>query len=157
MKVKLNPQQKQWYKEAKLLMLLADQQEKSEDKTTQLEAVHNRKRLCELLLKLHIIRRSGTDCPSRDEQLANQWDAWVAGHATPGASLLGERDRHVSKTQRVLQFLKQNNGFEGEGVKLAELAGVPRTTLHDILRRLEKQGKITVNVGETRKYTVVVV
>ena len=156
MKVKLNPQQKQWYKEAKLLMLLADQQEKAEDKTTQLEAVHNRKRLCELLLKLHIIRRSGNECAPREEQLADEWDAWVAGHASPGASLLGERDRHVSKTQRVLQFLQQNNGFEGGGVKLAELAAVPRTTLHDILRRLEKQGKITVNVDETRKYTVVV-
>lgn len=145
-------------KEAKLTMLLADQQEKSADTSTQQEAEHNRQRLLRLLIQLHVVNTSSDDSAeneTRSETLTRLWDAWVLQHAAPGADLLGRLPYAGDCGKRILRYVKQADGFEGKLGRLADAVGAAKSTVHDALIRLEKENKISVEKTNQRKFIVV--
>lgn len=152
--MKLNEQEKHLLKEAKLLMMLADLQEQSEEASAQREAEHNRSRLMIVLQKLHVIRRQDTQATPRELELTNLWDDWVAGHSLPGADLLGRRHGHASVAQRILDYVKTQDGWTGDYHRLSQAVGCAVSTLHDTMERLVKDGKISVEKVSPRRIQV---
>lgn len=156
----LNETQENMLNEAKLLMCLADQQEKSADKATQLEAEHNRRRLLKLLTQLHIVNPAGSDDESienQDKELAQQWDDWVIQHAAPGADILGRLPYTGDCGTRILQYVTQAEGFEGTMGRLANAVGAAKSTVHDALLKLAKANKVSVEKTSQRKFIVTAV
>ena len=154
--MKLSDTEKNLLKEAKLLMMLSDLQEQAEEASTQQEAQHNRKQLCQVLQKLHIIRRPGTQATPREIELTNLWDDWVAGHNLPGADLLGRVHGHASCEQRILDYVKTQDGFTGDYHRLASEVGYAVSTTHDNIDKLAQEGRISVEKLSSRTIQVVV-
>lgn len=155
-KMKLSEQEKHWLKEAKLLMMLSDLQEQAEEASAQKEAEHNRLRLMIVLQKLHIIRRPDTIATPRETELTSLWDDWVAGHNLPGADLLGRVHGHASAAQRILDYVKSQDGFTGDYHRLASAVGCAVSTTHDNIDKLAQEGRISVEKLGPRRIQVVV-
>ena len=154
----LTEKEKDLLKEAKLTMLLADQQEKSADTRTQQEAEHNRQRLLRLLSQLHVVNTASDNSKeneTRSETLTRLWDAWVLQHAAPEADLLSRPPYAGDCGKRILRYVKQADGFEGTLGRLANAVGAAKSTVHDALQRLEKENKISVEKTNQRKFIVV--
>lgn len=152
--MKLSDTEKNLLKEAKLLMMLSDLQEQAAEASTQKEAQHNRARLCQVLQKLHIIRRPDTIATPRETELTSLWDDWVAGHSLPGADLLGRVHGHASCEQRILDYVKSQDGFTGDYHRLASAVGCAVSTLHDTMERLVKEGRVSVEKVSPRRIQV---
>lgn len=152
--MKLSDTEKNLLKEAKLLMMLSDLQEQAEEASTQQEAQHNRKQLCQVLQKLHIIRRPDTQATPRELELTNLWDDWVAGHSLPGADLLGRVHGHASVAQRILDYVKTQDGYTGDYHRLSAAVGCALSTLHDTMGRLVKEGRVSVEKVSPRRIQV---
>ena len=154
--MKLSDTEKNLLKEAKLLMMLSDLQEQAEEASTQQEAEHNRLRLMIVLQKLHIIRRPDTIATPRELELTNLWDDWVAGHNLPGADLLGRVHGHATATQRILDYVRAQDGFTGDYHRLAGSIGCALSTTHDAVEKLVHERKISVEKLGPRRIQVVV-
>lgn len=154
--MKLTDTEKNLLKEAKLLMMLSDLQEQAEEASTQEEAQHNRNRLMLVLQKLHIIRPADTQATSRELELIYLWDDWVAGHRLPGADLLGRVHGHANATQRILDYVRSQDGFTGDYHRLAGAIGCALSTTHDAVEKLVKEKKISVEKLSPRRIQVVV-
>lgn len=154
--IKLTDTEKHWLKEAKLLMMLSDLQEQAEESSTREEAEHNRKRLMLVLQKLHVIRRPDTQATSREQELTNMWDEWVAGHNLPGADLLGRVHGHANAAQRVLDYVRSQDGFTGDYHRLSTAIGCAPSTTHDAVEKLIKEKKISVEKLGPRRIQVIV-
>lgn len=154
--MKLSDTEKNLLKEAKLLMMLSDLQEQAEEASTQQEAQHNRKQLCQVLQKLHIIRRPDTIATPRETELTSLWDDWIAGHNLPGADLLGRVHGHASVAQRILDYVKTQDGYTGDYHRLSAAVGCALSTLHDTMGRLVKEGRVSVEKLGPRRIQVVV-
>ena len=154
--MKLSDTEKNLLKEAKLLMMLSDLQEQAEEASAQKEAERNRLRLMIVLQKLHIIRRSGTIATPRETELTSLWDDWIAGHNLPGADLLGRVHGHASAAQRILDYVRAQDGFTGDYHRLAGAIGCALSTTHDAVEKLVSEKKISVEKLSPRRIQVVV-
>lgn len=154
--MKLTDQEKRLLKEAKLLMMLSDLQEQAEEARAQKEAERNRLRLMIVLQKLHIIRRPDTIATPRETELTSLWDDWVAGHNLPGADLLGRVHSHASTMQRILDYVRAQDGFTGDYHRLAGAIGCALSTTHDAVEKLVSEKKISVEKLSPRRIQVVV-
>ena len=154
--MKLSDTEKNLLKEAKLLMMLSDLQEQAEDASAQKEAERNRLRLMIVLQKLHIIRRSDTIATPRETELTSLWDDWIAGHNLPGADLLGRVHGHASAAQRILDYVRAQDGFTGDYHRLAGAIGCALSTTHDAVEKLVSEKKISVGKLSPRRIQVVV-
>lgn len=154
--MKLSDTEKNLLKEAKLLMMLSDLQEQSEEASTQQEAERNRLRLMTVLQKLHIIRRPDTIATPRETELTSLWDDWIAGHNLPGADLLGRVHGHASAAQRILDYVRAQDGFTGDYHRLASGIGCALSTTHDAVEKLVSEKKISVEKLGPRRIQVVV-
>ena len=136
-------------------MMLSDLQEQSGEESTQREAEHNRKRLMIVLQKLHIIRRSDTIATPRETELTSLWDDWIAGHNLPGADLMGRVHGHASAAQRILDYVRSQDGFTGDYHRLAGAIGCALSTTHDAMSKLVSEKKISVEKLGPRRIQVV--
>ena len=119
-------------KEAKLLMVRADRQEKNRTKTAQKQAEQTRQQLASILTQLHIIGDM-----DRDEELTQQWDDWCIQRENVHQS--------GSCADRILYYVQQQNVYEGTMRRLANAVGAAKSTVHSAVKHLVEEKKLSVD------------
>ena len=141
----LTDSQKNLLKQAQWLMVHADEQEKSRNKTLQQEAEKTRQRLAHVLTQLHIVGQNNTD---RDEQLAQLWDDWCITRKAP------KTGRNCA--DRILFYVQQVNVYEGTMKRLALAVGAAKSTVHEALKHLVEAKKISVEKTGLEQFRMMV-
>lgn len=140
---KLTGQEKNLLKQAKLLMIRADKQEKSHNKNIQKQAEQTRQQLASVLTQLHII-----DDMDRDEDLTQLWDDWCITRKNPHTG-------HQSCADRILFYVQQQGVYEGTLRRLANAVGAAKSTVHEALKHLVEEHKISVDQTDPDNFLMV--